>query len=158
MLMCGVSGLPYSSETSLAVLWTAPEPPFSCVEVCGLHQAKRVCLHSSSSRPHVVEWDFFCGPVSGPSRWQRLVTFLPLVSPSVFHKAPLSHHGWVVKGRTLLLGFQVGDSFGVWTGLQGDLKAIKHHETLLLMVCFSSEFSSGELKAFYELASVCSIS
>lgn len=58
-----------------------------------------------------------------------------------FHKAPLSHYQWVVKGRILTLGFQVGDSFGIWTGLQGNSKAVKHHFTaygLLLFWVFNS--------------------
>lgn len=48
-----------------------------------------------------------------PSRQQRLVTFPQLVSPSASIMLLCPTQQWMVKGRILPLGFQVGDSFDI---------------------------------------------
>lgn len=58
-----------------------------------------------------------------PSHRQRLVTFPQLVSPSASITLLCPTQQWVVKGRILPLGFRVGDSFDIWTVLQGDFES-----------------------------------
>lgn len=122
MLVCGVS---VSHSQQMKLVWLCfrlqqnHHSPALRYVVC---MRPGVCPHSSSSRPRDFGWDLFCNPVwllqscqalSHPHSWSPPAS-ITLLCPK---------QQWVVEGRVVPLGFQVGDSFDAWTVLHGGFES-----------------------------------